>query len=54
MMINHRRQEESAVAFIKYKESPSYIQRQTNAMLRPFKDFVKVFVDDIIIFSYTL
>ena len=30
------------------------MQRQTNTILRPFKDFAKAFVDDIIIFSRTL
>ena len=37
-----------------YKGSPPYVQRQTDAMLRPFKDFARAFVDDIIIFSRTL
>lgn len=53
-LVTHRGQEESAVALMGYKGSPPYVQRQTDAMLRPFKDFAKAFVDDIIIFSRTL
>ena len=53
-VISHRGQEESAVALMGYKGSPPYVQRQTDAMLRPFKHFAKAFVDDIIIYSRTL
>ena len=53
-VVSHRGQEESAVALMGYKGSPPYVQRQTDAMLRPFKEFAKAFVDDIIIFSRTL
>ena len=53
-VVSHRGQEESAVALMGYKGSPPYVQRQTDAMLRPFKAFAKAFVDDIIIFSHTL
>lgn len=53
-VVSHRGQEESAVALMGYKGSPPYVQRQTDAMLRPFKDFAKAFVDDIIVFSRSL
>lgn len=53
-VVSHRGQEESAVALMGYKGSPPYVQRQTDAMLRPYKDFAKAFVDDIIVFSRTL
>ena len=39
---------------MKYKRSPLYVQRQIDVMLRPFKNFAKAFVNDIIIFSRTL
>ena len=42
------------MALMRYKGSSLYVQRQIDAMLRPFKDFVKVFVDDIIVFSHIL
>lgn len=53
-VVSHRGQEESAVALMGYKGSPPYVQRQTDAMLRPFKEFAKAFVDDIIVFSRSL
>jgi len=42
------------VALIGYKGSPPYVQRQTDKMLRPLKDFAKAYVDDIIAYSRTL
>ena len=53
-IISHRGQEESSVALMGYKGSPPYVQRQTDALLRPLRAFVRAFVDDIIIFSRTL
>ena len=53
-IVSHRGQERSNVALMGYKGSPPYVQRQTDKMLRPFKDFTKAYVDDIIIFSHTL
>lgn len=53
-IISHRGQEESSVALMGYKGSPPYVQRQTDAILRPLRDFVRAFVDDIIVFSKTL
>ena len=42
------------VALINYKRLSLYIQRQTNKILRLFKDFVKIYIDNIIIHSRTL
>lgn len=53
-IISHRGQEESSVALMGYKGSPPYVQRQTDALLRPLRAFVRAFVDDIIIFSRSL
>lgn len=53
-VVSHRGQEQSAVALMGYKGSPPYMQRQTDKLLRPFKDFAKAYVDDIIIYSHTL
>ena len=39
---------------MKYKKLPLYVQRQIDAMLKPFKNFTKTFVNNIIIFSRTL
>ena len=53
-IVSHRGQEESSVALMGYKGSPPYVQRQTDALLRPLRAFVRAFVDDIIVFSRTL
>ena len=53
-IVSHRGQEESGVALMGYKGSPPYVQRQTDALLRPLRAFVRAFVDDIIIYSRTL
>ena len=37
-----------------YKNLLLYIQRQIDIMLRLFKDFIKIYVDDIIIYSRIL
>ena len=39
---------------IKYKNSSSYVQRQIDVMLQSFKDFIKIYVDDIIIYFHIL
>ena len=37
-----------------FKGSPLYVQRQTDNILRPVRDFARAFIDDIIIFSHSL
>ena len=37
-----------------YKDSPPYVQRQTDKLLRPYKDFAKAYMDDILIHSSSL
>ena len=39
---------------MKYKDSSSYVQRQTNVMFKFYKKFIKIYVDDIIIYSRIL
>ena len=39
---------------MKYKDSSFYVQRQTNVMLKSFKKFIKIYVDNIIIYLRTL
>ena len=48
-IVTHREQEEFSVTFMSYKNSSFYVQRQTNKLLRSYKQFVKTYVDDIII-----
>ena len=53
-IISHRGQEQYNVALMSYKGSLSYVQRQTNKIFRFIRDFVKIYVNDIIAFSKTL
>jgi hypothetical protein len=53
-LISHREQEQFNVCVMNYKNSSSYVQRQTNLMLKNLRDFVKAYMNDIIIFFKTL
>ena len=53
-VVSHRGQEESNVALMGFKGSPPYVQRQTDQMLRPYREFSRAYMDDIIIFSKEL
>ena len=35
---------------IKFKNFSTYVQKQTNFMLKKFRDFVKIYIDDIVFF----
>ena len=52
-VVSHRGQESFNVAVIGYKNSPSYVQRQIDRLLRPFP-FAKAYIDDVVIASQTL
>ena len=54
IVINHREQKSFNVAMIKYKNSSIYIQKQINRLFRVYRKFVKIYIDDIIIFSRIL
>ena len=53
-IVTHRGQKTFNVPLMSYCNSPAYVQRQTNRLLRPFKSFAKKYVNDIVIFSKTL
>ena len=53
-MISHREQEQFNVALMRYKKSPSYVQRQTDLLLRSLRHNVRAYIDDLIIFFKTL
>jgi hypothetical protein len=53
-IISHKEQEQFNVCVMNYKNSSSYVQRQTNLMLKNLRDFVKAYMNDIIIFSKSL
>ena len=53
-VVSHRGQEQYNVAPMGYKNSPPYVQRQTDNLLRPFRGFARAFIDDIVVFSKNL
>ena len=48
-IVTHREQEKFNVTLMSYKNSFSYVQRQTNKLLRSYKQFAKAYVNDIIV-----
>lgn len=52
-VVSHRGQECFNVA-VMGKNSPSYVQRQIDRILRPYCHCARAYVDDIVIFSRTL
>ena len=52
-VVSHRGQETFNVAVMGYKNSPAYVQRQIDRLLRRFA-FARAYVDDVVIFSQSL
>ena len=53
-VVSHRGQETFNVAVMGYKNSPAYVQRQIDRILRCFRSFTRAYVDDVVIFSRSL
>ncbi|SLM36754.1 reverse partial [Lasallia pustulata] len=53
-VVSHRGSERFNVAVMGFKNSPPYIQRKMDNLLRPFKSFAKGYFDDIVVFSRNL
>jgi hypothetical protein len=54
IVIFHREQKQFNVCVMNYKNFSIYVQRQTNLMLKDLRSFVRVYMNDIIVFSKTL
>ena len=54
IVISHRDQKQFNVALMKFKNSSFYVQRQTDQLLRLYRQFSRAFMNDIMIFSRTL
>ena len=50
-VVSHRGQEIFRVRVINYRNFPTYVQRMIDRFLRPYRQFCKAYVDDIVIFS---
>ena len=54
IVINYCEQKLFNVAMMKYKNSSNYVQKQIDRFFRVYQKFVKIYIDDIIIFSRIL
>ena len=50
-VVSYRGQEIFRISVMGYRNFPTYIQRIIDRIFRPHRDFSKVYVDDIVIFS---
>ena len=48
-VVTHRGQEQFNVVVMGFKNSVSYVQRQIDRVLRPFRDFSRAYIDDTVI-----
>ena len=49
-IVSHREQKQFNVTIMSFKNFSSYVQRKIDAIFRNFRDFVRIYVDDIIVF----
>ena len=52
-VVSHRGQESFNVAVMGFKNSPAYVQRQIDRLLRLHRQYARAYVDDIVVFSKT-
>ena len=53
-IVSHRGNEQWNVAVMGFKNNLAYVQIQIGGLLKPFKTFVKTYIDDVVIFNKTL
>ena len=53
-VMSHKSQKQFNVAIMKFKNSSTYVQRKIDIIFRAYRVFVKAYIDDVVIFSYTL
>ena len=53
-VVSHRGQEQFNVAVMGFKNSPAYVQRKIDTILRAYRAFARAYVDDVVVFSHTL
>ena len=54
IVVTHKNNEQWNVTIMKYRNSSIYVQRQIDIILRKYCHFVRVYVNDIVIFFNTL
>ena len=53
-IVSHKENEQWNVAIMSFRNSLVYVQRQINRIFREFRFFVKIYVNDIVIFNHNL
>jgi len=53
-VISHREQKQFSMTVMRFKNSSSYVQRQIDKILRSHRAYVRIYMNDIVIFSRTL
>ena len=53
-VMSHKEQKQFNVTIMRFKNSPAYVQRKIDAILRVYRAFAKAYVDDIVVFSRIL
>ena len=54
MITSHRDQESFKVPIMSYRNSSIYVQKMINKILRPYRHFCRIYVDNIVIFFISL
>lgn len=52
IVIIHRGSKQWNVAMMKYRNTTSYVQRKMNNLLKQYRSFCKMYIDDVIVFSH--
>ena len=52
--MSHKNQKQFNVAIMNYKNNFSYVQKKIDFLLRIVRRFIKIYVDDIVVFNRTL
>ena len=53
-VVSHRGQKQFNVTVMGFKNFPLYVQKKIDVILRVYQQFIRVYVNDIIVFSYKL
>lgn len=53
-VVSHRGSERWNIAVMGFRNSPAYIQRQIDSLLREYRNFARAYIDNIIVFSNLL
>ena len=54
IIVSHWGNEQWKVVVINFKNNFAYVQKQIDGLLKPFKTFAKIHIDDVFIFNQTL